>query len=176
MENRPMNREKEKIERDITASKTCIKTYLKCIKADETCIINHQADIDKAEKELAELEKPELRHGDYGLHGKGGDNWIKIQNKLHYIGNDNYFGDCGIAESAYAPNKVGNLIADLKSLSEPLAEFELSTGQLSAVKCFWGSDPDILNIRQGNDLIAVHKNWLLKFILNLRRMQAGEES
>ena len=86
----------------------------------EQSIADHQKAIDKAKSELSALDKPKLRHGDYGLHGNSGDNWIKLEDEIRWIGHENYLGHSGIPESNFVDNKVGNLIDDLKAMSEPL--------------------------------------------------------
>lgn len=97
----------------------------------ERSISEHQSAIDKAKSELAALDKPELRHGDYGYGAIAGD---------AFIVNGNYLN----AEMLTVYNRplfqnpkdghwhrilpLGNIFDDLASLAEPLEEFEVRDG------------------------------------------------
>ena len=94
--------------------------------------INHDNTI-RWEKELAELEKPELRHGDYGvLHG--GRYFVNCDHSLHArekrpFGISDYGGgQCGFDRYADDFEKYGNIFDDLKAMSKPLTEFEIRDG------------------------------------------------
>ncbi len=169
-------KDKKRIERDITASKTCIQTYLKCIKADETCITNHQADIFKAEKELAELEKPELRHGDYKVSKTGFVQFFVKESKTGQIrlcqeedvlrgGKEDYciFDDEGLRDK-------GNFIADLKALSEPLEEFGIDNGCGQFFHAEYNINGIWLNIKTSSAAYDIKE--VEEIILNLRRLVA----
>ncbi len=105
----------------------------------EQSIADHQKAIDKAKSELSTLDKPKLRHGDYGLHGFGGDNWLKLEGEIRWIGHDDYLGHAGISESNFIDVKVGNLIDDLKAMSEDLTEFVSTVRFGDKIQTFIGS-------------------------------------
>ena len=153
-------KDKKRIERDITAIKTCITNY--------------KADLAEAEKELTELEKPELKHGDYGLTERDCPRIELIHNNESW-----HVGETGNMDNARVSNHpadtiLGNIFADLKALSEPLEEFELENGKHIAISGRW-YDSGNLRIHQGTEFIVIAKKSIPEFILNLRRMQAGEK-
>ncbi len=160
-------KDKKRIERDITAIKTCITNY--------------ETDLAEAEKKLAELEKPELNYkdGDFGLAKTNLRSVVwryitKNENHSFYViyedGDYNLFSERQLNEIV----KLGN-IDDLKAMSEPLTEFILKTDCRTDVKVEWNSHiPDELIIEQGSDMVVITKTELPEFILNLRRMQAGK--
>ena len=160
-------KDKKRIERDITAIKTCITNY--------------EADLAEAEKKLTEsiraaTEKP-LQHGDYGINNKQSGLIVKeggFEGILRTADKDYLFSHETVSENAYTPKLVlGNIFDDLKALSEPLTEFVIqSTIDSTKIHCGWWGDKRGLRIRQGEKFIVIHKDYLPEFILNLRRMQA----
>ena len=159
-------KDKKRIERDITAIKTCITNY--------------EADLAEAEKELAELEKPELKHGDYGIRNIDKESCLIMDSRnnegsLCIRTNDDNGGEC-VMPSKRNTNVLGNIFDDLKALSEPLEEFVIqSTIDSTKIYCGWWGDKRGLRIRQGEKFIVIHKDYLPEFILNLRRMQAKQK-
>ena len=85
-------------------------------------ITDHKDAIAKAEQELTALDKPELRHGDYGFKGPGVSRLM--------INSPSGSGELIIAgcDTSHANGKVkiklGNIFDDLKAMSEDLEKFE----------------------------------------------------
>ena len=164
-------KDKKRIERDITAIKTCITNY--------------QADLAEAEKELAELEKPKLRQGDVFVDdicvvtiGKSLDGrWIAT----HKDGSQKIGDETLIRCHIQSMNFMCNPIDDLKALSEPLEKFEMDNGSIIKFNVKWLEDCLIISQKSADlgrdtkDHISICKKYLPEFILNLRRMQAGEK-
>ncbi len=75
------------------------------------------------EAELAEAEKAELRHLDFG--DTGDDKWIKLFDEIHWIGR--YKQDVSVLPDAdFVENAKGNLqevFARLEAIAVPLSEF-----------------------------------------------------
>ena len=126
-------KDKKRLERDIKASKTIIANLNKNIKLEWACLADHQIDLIEAEKELAEVEEPKLRHGEkvtrkstgqlrlvlYGEDGKLGL-WDS-KGALQYRNID--------SESNRYLSTGESIFDDLKALSEPLTEFEVKAGE-----------------------------------------------
>lgn len=90
----------------------------------ETTITEAQAVLDKATADLKALDKPKLRHGDYGIHSHSYPNPFvcsqsNIRNDLEYL------NEYGLVEglSLAKPKVLGNIFADLKAISEDLDRF-----------------------------------------------------
>jgi hypothetical protein len=82
---------------------------------------------EQLQSDLAALAKPELRHFDYGHHPecKTGSDWVKIKDKFYWLGDGEYFSESGHDDAWFAKGYVGNWLADLALLAEPLKEFEV---------------------------------------------------
>jgi len=84
--------------------------------------------IERCEAVLAEAEQPELRHGDYGydennrpcLTIKSASNKYELREVGSCCAHDN----CGSTWMYRPDNRIGNIFADLKAISESLAVFK----------------------------------------------------
>jgi len=85
--------------------------------------------IDKAERELAELERPKLRHGDYGLHDDDRNGWLTLErnNQLELFGDNTGSGmpveTIGDISESGKPYRLGNIFDDIKAKTEKLESF-----------------------------------------------------
>ena len=129
------------------------------------------------EAQLAEAEKPKLRHGDYGFRTGYGcrENDVRL-----FV---NYDGILRVTNSVDGRNPcepcndgnykiLGNVFDSAKeliALAEPLEKFEMKCGNSAS----WSGDGKFLNIYENNDYIIVAQENLSAFILNLRRMEAN---
>lgn len=119
-----------------------------------------ERDLDRAKQELAqlaEMDKPKLRHGDYGYTRAGGgkprfftQSWVDGENqegKMQWCDDEAWHGtgDCLEIKSFII---TGNLVDDLERNAEPLEEFELD------VHCY---KFDFMNFCHAPILIA--GNW-----------------
>ena len=132
--------------------------------------------ITRLEAELAEAEKPELRHGDYGHDEGSGDGFIVIEQSglfgspKGFYANQN--GQVLINESTVARVRTGNIFDDLKAIAEPLEGYIFYLGPVK-VAMFGGY---IHLGRHGAGYpVEVDVCYLAEFILNLRRMQATQQ-
>ena len=64
-----------------------------------------------AESKLAEIDKPKLRHGDYGM--SGGCPWIKVFSCVYWIGSHEQ-KPSRLSDVHFVQVKLGNLIDDIK--------------------------------------------------------------
>ena len=79
--------------------------------------------IERLEDELAEAEKPDLVHLDFG--DSGNDKWIKLFDEIHWIGQYKQ-PISGLDDKEFINEVKGNLLsvlADLKAIAEPLTQF-----------------------------------------------------
>ena len=79
--------------------------------------------IERLEAELAEAEKPELVHLDFG--GSGNGKWIKLFDEIHWIGQHKQ-SISGLDDKEFINEVKGNLLSvlnNLKALTEPLTQF-----------------------------------------------------
>ena len=147
------------------------------IKADTARFQDMQTQaIARIEAQLAEAEKPELRHGDYGLDKDGffflredGSLWTKyyelgnktISRSLNKTGNASQ-------RRVWASQILGNTFRDLKARQEPLKAFEIDNGtsQTIRVKISGG----FLRMRDDDGFMLIKKCELPAFILNLQRL------
>lgn len=124
-----------------------------------------------AEAQLAEAEKPVLRHGDYGFEdnehptvlfrkdGKGNLKSIRESFGVNAY-NDTPLHDYDI---------LGNIFADLKAIAEPLDDFEMEIGRIYVL--FSGGDL-VIKDTMNDGSVHIPKGILHDFILNLRRIEA----
>jgi len=94
--------------------------------------------LQKKEAQLAEAEKPELRHGDYGYCGEPSPATMYFVNYNHPeevrpFGISDVGGQMHIDDSQNEFSAVGNIFDDLKALAGPLKDFEYGdiTGKIS---------------------------------------------
>ncbi len=105
----------------------------------ERSIANHQKAIDKAKSELSALDKPKLRHGDYGTTGSGYNFLIADNGKELCWVNDSYVA----LPIKSLPDEtficLGNIFDDLKAMSEDLTEFVSTVRFGDKIQTFIGS-------------------------------------
>ncbi len=96
----------------------------------QDAIRDHKSAIDKAERELAKLDKestPALRHGDYGMY-ESGCFWVLLErdNILEVFGAAQGSGRLAEHIKSCLTSKLGNIFNDLARNAEGLKEFEVS--------------------------------------------------
>lgn len=97
-------------------------------------IKDHQSAIDKAQAKLAELDKPKLRHGDYGFDVIGNPCCvIDVYGEGLRCASDSVLttviqDHCPESE-VFVPVDPRNIFDDLKLMGEDLEEFELGHGE-----------------------------------------------
>jgi len=100
-------------------------------------IHDHQDAIDKAKKELAELDKPKLRHGDYGLWDCYPEEYVAIKTKggLSWFSGASFLShpetDCGVVDynNLHHFTRLGNIFDELKRYREELTRTPYLHGQ-----------------------------------------------
>ena len=123
--------------------------------------------------QLAESEKPKLRHGDYGRDLDGfiylEDN-IRHKSIVHWLGDYGESGLSGRAAESFEGKVIGNLADDLAAL-KPLEEFEMKD-------CTGGNDFKArincnghVELRAGCGLVTVNDREFHEIILKLRCME-----
>ena len=129
--------------------------------------------------ELAEAEKPKLRHGDYG-YGGDGPACIMIADWDNHV---RVCGDVSMGHPSKAVRKVethlGNIFDDLAVMQKDLTEFVIKNGCHIPIRCDMTNHGKIM-IRQDKNSdckmddcwVSVHKDHIRDFIRNLRRMYA----
>jgi len=119
--------------------------------------LTFENEIISLEKQLAEAEKPKLRHGDYGYFFNDGSPRIVINSGVYDKHNK-----CGRIEDKHFYNILGNIFDELQAL-KPLEEFEMDvhTYGINRDKG-WAHAP--IHIAGNNHTLAE----LSAFILNLR--------
>lgn len=78
----------------------------------------------KLELDLAEAEKAELRHGDFGANDR--QRWIKLNDTIHWLHEDRWSETAGLSGETCLHERKGNIgqiLDDLTALSEPLYTF-----------------------------------------------------
>lgn len=119
--------------------------------------------LEKLQAQLAQAEKPELRHGDYGWDAHF--NQHAPADPRVYLDGHHYGCNGGNQDKFPLVFVVGNIFADLAALSEPLTEFDLCTcrfelfNQGKQVRLFHAG----VYAHFGNDNLA-------ELILNLQRL------
>lgn len=97
----------------------------------EQSIKEHQTAIDKAQKELKDLDKPvKLRHGDYGYAKKNGVSIIFVKicgEPRYYTGGVNGLWSNLVAEKEFDTPPLGNIFDDLERNSKDLWDFTKKT-------------------------------------------------
>ncbi len=117
-------------------------------------------------KELAALDKPKLRHGDYG-YDDAGNPCIRIYNyhKAFVVADQDraYGSDVGIV--AVPKINIGNIFDDLKRNQEDLEEFEIN-------QCKVSLDGRGIWLRQGKDYVLIEPQYFTNFVQKLGVMDA----
>ena len=134
-----------------------------------------KACVDLLEAQVAEVKKPELRHGDYGLDA-GGDACVacKTYREGRIIGTSGSFvhNDAEPESKNFKPETIlGNIFDDLKASLQPLTEFDVQSryaGNKMSVRVHGGRDICIVN---GSVDTLLAPSQFDDFILNLRRLQ-----
>ncbi len=150
-----------------------------------TIKVDQQKLIDEGErlvKELAELDKPKLRHGDCGIGKRNGDVVISLVPNLSWPNHKetpilmNCEGGWNYADSDYNGiiTKLGNIFDDLKAMAaEPLEEFEVECHGSGVVRC--ESRPGCENkfqFRVGEETASGTVDEFIKIHRNLGRLIA----
>ncbi len=158
-----------------------IKKEIDCKSACRAAILGFARDCEHVivalEAQLAEAEKPELRHLDFGDNGHA--KWIKLFDEIHWI--ELYKEDVSVLPDADFINNVkGNLQAifdDLKALREPLKEFETEIDtQSHRTAEFRATNTDNLYIAiRGPGGMKNINVPLRETVLKLRCLTAGQE-
>lgn len=140
----------------------------------------------KRQSQLAEPDKPELRHGDVWddevlgpiiilgnlpdtVHVDPGDH---LQADKHRV-----FSNSAESPSTSARRFCFNIFDDLKALSEPLDKFEINLHRTVRV-CMWENTEEnkrYLHIEQDDDMITIPRDIIPELILKLRRMVTAEK-
>ncbi len=126
-------------------------------------------DTDRLISELAESEKPELRHGDYGWTPKG------FQQIMVKTGDDsNIFAGSGFASvkeefegEEVLEAAIGNIFDDLKAMQEDLTEFDVGNNHFLMASGF----VSVVDTSDG-DRVDFEISDLLEIALNLRCLRA----
>lgn len=159
-----------------------LKEQLKTQEADaelhRTMAKRARMEIDRIKAEIAEAEKPKLRHGDVRLFDR------TPASPMIYMA-DSWYNKNGLMSTwencEKLPTKY-NFFDDLKALQEPLEEFEIKHGYpcKQRVNAGWSIQPSgLLYVGCGEQGTTRSFHFsageLDEFILNLRRMQATQE-
>ncbi len=138
--------------------------------------MNIQAQIDKAkrvieklEAELAEAEKPKLRHGDYGP-ATGSECRLVLKeygkDELRTAGP----ACCAATGEDQMPETVlGNIFADLKARQEALKQFEIGNGSFRTVQVALEVS-GLLKLRDKDGCVVIKGTEIPRLILNLQRL------
>ena len=98
------------------------------------------------EKQLAEAEKPKLRHGDYGWDGF--KLWLCMDHSIYLLDKKRM---CTIPANEFIPGTIyGNLVADLAALAEDRTEWLIEDG----------AGDECRVCLQGHDYVVVHTDNL----------------
>ncbi len=136
------------------------------------------ASVQRLEAQLAEAEKPKLRHGDYG-YDKGGSPRMEL-----VVGrNSKRQSSCPAGpdyvctlddepDARHIETKLGNIFDDLDALSEPLKEFKVMDEQNERTVQFVGSPGNLYIELTATDGERVRNINIpsSKAVLNLRRL------
>lgn len=104
--------------------KTEIKQYKEIVEVMEYKLKFFQARLDATKAQLADAEKPELRHLDFGE--KAGVRWIKIDAGVWWLYEDGHAAPSLLSDSEFLDSVKGNLndiFDENEVLSNPLREF-----------------------------------------------------
>lgn len=128
----------------------------------------------KLELDLAEAEKPELRHGDYGI-CKSNEHmclYVKRKNQMELFGER--YGSGYPQDTPLSDHKIlGNIFDDLKALSEELKEFEVENGLYETIKVTLTGG--MLKFRDEDGFVLIKESEIPALILNLRRLIRAAE-
>ena len=118
---------KEELERDLELRKGRETFYAELL-------ANEQAAVADTEDKLAEAEKPELEHGDYGIDGDN-DSFVVVEQATLY-GTPKAFFESRAgqihADKTMSPDfRIGNIFRDLEALAAPLKAFMVGVGCFS---------------------------------------------
>ena len=105
----------EEIERNITEGR-------KWVEGGEAIARFGRERIAELEAQLAEAEKPGLRHGDYGIGPAG--TWIRVHGSTWWDTKD-CSGPSNQDADVFIPYRLGNILADLKTRQETLKKFTM---------------------------------------------------
>lgn len=119
--------------------------------------------IAKVEAQLAEAEKPELRHGDYGIRNHT-EFWICINGRVYW--NNGQLSS--LSDARFIESRLGNIFDDLKALAKPLKEFKVNNGPYETVTIMLGAG--MLRFNDADGCILIKESEIPEFIRNLRRL------
>ena len=125
--------------------------------------------VSEAEQKLAELDKPELRHGWYGVNKYGDFRFVIEKEKDGLaIGGSDCLGLCSeaLADLQKEGIEFGNFVDDFKRNSKDLEEFEVND-----IKVKLDADGDIL-LSEDGDTIIIEKHGREEFHQNLGQLLA----
>ncbi len=146
-----------------------IKHKLEQARNDRAITIDTLNDeISDLEDQLAEAEKPKLRHGVCAV-ANDGHPFVVIEQASLAGSPKAFYGDQSGQVEADKRIKnptilIPNIFADLAALSEPLEEFEIGVVNVEL-------DGRNLVIRDLNSVVDIPRKDIHDFILNLRRME-----
>jgi len=157
-----------------------LKTQEACMQHHQDAIAQTQERINEITDKIAEAEKPNLRHGDYGA-----DTYNKMPTVLMRTTiNSELIKWAGAEKPANYNNdtmtpgdfqKLGNIFDDLKALQEDRAEFEIGEGvwkvRGEVVAC---GDFLLTESGDGGSKVLIASNFFDKFILYLQQMRATQ--
>ena len=109
----------EEIKEQIDMQKLLIENH-------KICLSRTEKELALLEAQLAEAEKPELLHLDFGVDGF--QRWIKIGDKIWWVHKGSQHSPSVFPDSYFDSQKQGNLkdiSDDLKALAEPLKKFTM---------------------------------------------------
>ncbi|KKM04382.1 hypothetical protein LCGC14_1764830 [marine sediment metagenome] len=119
-----------------------IKREIDCKSACQTALLgfarDYEHEIAALEADLAEAEKPELRHLDFGANTD--QRWIKLGETIHWVHEGRMNDTSVLADKEFAKERKGNLqdiFDDLKARQEPLKKFTMK--ETTAAAEFSGS-------------------------------------
>jgi len=158
-------------------------------KIAEQHIKDAQEALDKAKKDLAKLDKPKLRHGDYGFWSPG-----PLNKRIPFLFIKNVTGSNALTADplsdwvmidADKKTILGNIFDDLAAISEPLEEFKMKSIEFNSrfhaysghihersdVSCRCESYPDDMAFIDLSGCGWLSKKDLHDFITNLQRMK-----
>ncbi len=151
-----------------------IDARIELIKSNTESLLKEIAELQAG---LAEAEKPELRHGDYGYDATSppGRIVLSLNNKLVTAGNASVYEKTLKERPDLTPSPVlGNIFDDLKALSEPLEEFTMDglRGTMDATSI------EISNGDGDKQRFYIALSTVNEFCLNLRHLvfTAGKEA
>ena len=112
-------------------------------KIAEQHIKDAQEALDKAKKDLAKLDKPKLRFGDYGIDKDGTMLTVGLtlgNNRYKFTVYDETLCPCGYVDGNRVMTRpnikwLGNIFADLAAISEPLEEFKTLDFNMGKITC-----------------------------------------